>query len=132
MFYSVFIQKDPESDYGVIVPDLPGCISAGETPEEALKMVKEAMELHIQGLVEDGDAIPVPTSFEALARSKQYKGGTWALIEIDLDKFMGPAERINITVPRSALWRIDAAARKLGMNRSQYLVSSALAASKVP
>jgi len=51
------------------------------------------------------------------------------LVDVDLDKLMGPAERINITVPRFALKKIDSAAARSGMNRSQFLVKAALAAS---
>ncbi len=130
MLYPVVIQKDPDSDFGVVVPDLPGCISAGKTPEEALRMAREAMELHIEGMIEDKETIPAPTSFTVLTQSAEYKGGTWAMVEIDLDKLMGPAERINITVPRFALRRIDAAAEQMGMNRSQFLVSAALTGSQ--
>lgn len=129
MFYPVVIHKEPDSDYGVSVPDLPGCISAGETYEEALGMIKEAIELHIEGLLEDGDEVPGPTSIEQLQASKKYKGGTWALVDIDVDALMGPAERINITVPRHALRKIDAAAQLAGLNRSQYLTQAALARS---
>lgn len=126
MFYPVIIHKDKDSDYGVTAPDLPGCISAGETYEEALAMVKEAIELHIEGLLEDGDEVPAPSSIEHLQALPEFKDGTWALVDIDLDTLMGPSERINITVPRRALRKIDAAAQLAGLNRSQYLTRSAL------
>ena len=50
MRYPVVIHKDPESDYGVTVPDLSGCFSAGETLDEALLEVVEAIECHLEGL----------------------------------------------------------------------------------
>lgn len=130
MYYPVVIHKEENSDYGASVPDIPGCISAGETPEEALVMIKEAIELHIESMVSDGEPVPTPTPIEKIALSNEYQDCTWALAEINLEKLMGPAERINITVPRVALRRIDAAAEKVGMNRSQYLVNAALAASE--
>ena len=61
MKYAVVIEKG-DSSYGAYVPDLPGCIAAGETREEALKLIHEAIEFHIQGLKEDGEAVPEPTS----------------------------------------------------------------------
>ncbi len=59
MQYTVIIEKG-ESSYGAFVPDLPGCIAAGETKEEALQLIKEAMEFHLEGLKEDGKTIPEP------------------------------------------------------------------------
>ena len=127
MFYPVVIHKDPDSDYGVTVPDLPGCISAGETHEQALTMAKEAIELHIEGMLEDGEDLPEPSAIEALQSAKEYRGGVWALVDVDTDALLGPVERVNITVPRFALRRIDAAAQVAGLSRSQYLTRSGLA-----
>jgi len=59
MKYTVIIEKG-NSSYGAFVPDLPGCIAAGETKNEVLGLIKEAIEFHIGGLREDGDAIPNP------------------------------------------------------------------------
>ncbi|MDO9477637.1 MAG: type II toxin-antitoxin system HicB family antitoxin [Pseudohongiella sp.] len=129
MLYPIVIHKDPESTFGVTVPDLPGCFSAGDTLDEALRMSQEAIELHIEGLLEDNDAVPIPHSIDEHQKSTEFQGGIWALVDVDLDKLMGPAERINITVPRFALRKIDAAAAKAGMNRSQFLVRTALSAS---
>ena len=60
MNYPVVIHKDERSDYGVTVPDLPGCFSSGKTLEEALDNVKEAILCHVEGLVNDGEALPEP------------------------------------------------------------------------
>ncbi len=127
MLYPVVIHKDTDSDYGATVPDLPGCISAGETFEQALSMVKEAIELHIEGMLEDGEDLPNPSAIEKLQSAKEYQGGVWALVDIDTEALLGPVERVNITVPRFALRRIDAAAQAAGLNRSQYLTRSGLA-----
>ena len=63
MQYTVIIEKG-ESSYGAFVPDLPGCIAAGDTKEETLQLIKEAIEFHIEfhleGLKEDGKTIPEP------------------------------------------------------------------------
>ncbi len=64
MHYPVVIHKDPGSDYGVTVPDLPGCFSAGTTVDEALVEVVEAIECHIEGLLIDEEPIPQPNSIE--------------------------------------------------------------------
>ncbi len=59
MEYTVVLEKG-ESSYGAFVPDLPGCIAAGESKEEALDLIKEAIEFHIEGLKEEGEAVPMP------------------------------------------------------------------------
>lgn len=59
MKYTVIIEEG-ESSYGAFAPDLPGCIAAGETKEEVLELIKEAIEFHIEGLKEDGNTIPKP------------------------------------------------------------------------
>ena len=61
MHYLAVVHKDPTSSYGVTVPDLPGCFSGGDTIEEALSSVSEAIELHMEGLLEDGDGYPRAT-----------------------------------------------------------------------
>ena len=64
MQYPIFIHKDPDSDYGVIVPDLPGCFSAGSTIEDAIESTHEAIECHLEGLLLDGDPIPLKQPLE--------------------------------------------------------------------
>jgi len=64
--YIGLIHKDADSDYGVSFPDLPGCISAGSTLEEARAMAAEALALHLDGLEEDGAVVPPPSSANAV------------------------------------------------------------------
>ncbi len=61
MKYAVVIEKG-ENGYGAYVPDLPGCIAAADTKEEIKKLIHETIEFHIEGLKEDGEPIPKPTS----------------------------------------------------------------------
>ena len=61
MKYAVVIEKG-ESSYGAYVPDLPGCLAAGETKEEVMRLIQEAIEFHIDGLKEDGSPVPAPSS----------------------------------------------------------------------
>ncbi len=62
--YVALIHKDETSDYGVSFPDLPGCITAGSTLDEAREMASEALALHLGGLAEDGEAVPESSSLE--------------------------------------------------------------------
>ena len=61
MRYAVIIEKGKNS-YGAYVPDLPGCIAVGDTPEEAKSLIQEAIEFHLEGLQEYGEFIPQPNS----------------------------------------------------------------------
>ena len=78
MRYPVVIHKDKSSDYGVTVPDMPGCFSAGDTLEDALTQAVEAIECHLEGLLLDGDEIPPAQSVETHLKNRDYAGGTWA------------------------------------------------------
>ena len=61
MRYAVIVEEG-ENSYGAYVPDLPGCAAVGETREEVLQLIQEAIEFHIEGLREDGQPIPEPSS----------------------------------------------------------------------
>ena len=61
MKYAVVIEKG-ETSYGAYVPDLPGCVAAGESREDVLRLIHEAIEFHIQGIKEDGEIVPKPSS----------------------------------------------------------------------
>jgi predicted RNase H-like HicB family nuclease len=61
MRYTVILEHG-ETSWGAHVPDLPGCVAVGETREEALALIREAIELHIRGLAEEGLSIPEPRS----------------------------------------------------------------------
>ncbi|NJL40339.1 MAG: type II toxin-antitoxin system HicB family antitoxin [Leptolyngbyaceae cyanobacterium SM1_4_3] len=61
MRYGVVIEQG-ETSYGAYVPDLPGCVAVGETLEEVKELIAEAIQFHLEGLREEGVAVPVPTS----------------------------------------------------------------------
>ena len=65
MRYTVIIEKG-EKNYGAYVPDLPGCVAVGETKEEVLKLIREAIEFHIDGIQKEGIHIPEPTTTSEL------------------------------------------------------------------
>ena len=125
MNYPVVLHKDRDSDYGVTVPDLPGCFSAGKTVDEALAMAKEAIELHLEGLIHEGQPIPQPGSIQEHQQSPEYRGGTWALVTIDPAGLRVNAKRINITIPERVLDAIDRFTQKRGQTRSGFLVEAA-------
>jgi len=126
MRYPVVIHKDPESDYGVTVPDLPGCFSAGETLDEALQEVVEAIECHLEGLLLDGESVPTPQSVEHHQSNPDYAGGVWAVVAIDLAKLSGKTKRVNITLPERVLTLMDKYASESGETRSGLITQATL------
>ena len=83
MQFPVVLHKDKNSDYGVTVPDLPGCFSAGQSVDEALAMAKEAIELYLEQTIEDGKPVPLPGRIEKHQRNSDYRGGVWAFVSVD-------------------------------------------------
>lgn len=128
MKFSVVVHKDPDSDYGVIVPDVPGCFSAGVTVSEALENVKEALSLHFEGLAEDGDPLPQPQDIEAHLSNAEYAGGIWAIVDFDVTPYLGKAVRFNATLPENLLLRIDERVKNdhRYASRSGFLAAAAL------
>ena len=126
MNYPVVIHKDKDSDYGVTVPDLPGCFSAGVTMEEALENACEAILCHAEGLMQDGEPIPSPTSIEEHKNNELYKDGIWALVTVDLSKISGKAKRVNITIPEKLLVQVDSYAKKRGETRSGLFLTATM------
>ena len=95
MKFTVVLHKDPDSAYGVIVPDVPGCFSAGSTVMEALDNAKEALSLHFEGLVEDGDPLPQAKDIEDHVANPDYAGGIWAVVEFDVTPYFGKIGRAS-------------------------------------
>jgi predicted RNase H-like HicB family nuclease len=126
MRYPVVLHKDPDSDYGVAVPDLPGCFSAGETIDEALVEVVEAIECHIEGLLIDGEPVPSPTSIETHRDDPEYADGVWALVTVDLSKLSGKTTQVDITVPERLLALVDQYAAQQGETRSGLVAQATL------
>lgn len=126
MRYPVVIHKDPESDYGVTVPDLSGCFSAGETLDKALLEVVEAIECHIEGLLIDGESIPTPQSVDHHQSNPDYADGVWAIVTIDLAKLSGKTKRVNVTLPERVLTLMDKYASKNGETRSGLITQATM------
>lgn len=123
MEYIAYLHKDKDSDYGVSFPDFPGCITAGSTLEEARRLAAEALSFHIQGMRDDGDEIPEPSTLDELRNDPAMKGAVAFLTEVTLPE---KTVRINITARESQIAEIDRRARGAGLTRSSYVVQRAL------
>ena len=86
MRYVVVFEKTP-NNYGAYVPDLPGCVAVGDTLEETTQMIREAIEFHIEGTIEDGEPIPAPSAVTA------------AVVEVDVP------EGTRFVEPEYPLWK---------------------------
>lgn len=129
MNYVVAIEPgDKKHAFGVAVPDLPGCYSAGDTLDEAMANAREAIELWLETVIDDGLPVPQPKPLAVLQANPEYAGWIWAVIAVDLASLSDKVERINITLPARVLRRIDQAAKQAGETRSAYLARRALAA----
>jgi predicted RNase H-like HicB family nuclease len=121
--YWALIHKDEGSAYGVSFPDVPGCISAGDTLEEALAEGREALSAHIAWLKAEGDDVPEPRTHEALKADTQAmqdaEGATWHLILPRAVK--APRVRVNIMIDPGLLREADEAADAQGLTRSAII-----------
>jgi predicted RNase H-like HicB family nuclease len=115
-------------NFGASVPDLPGCFGAGDTIDRAIEDVYEAIEAHVELMAQSGQDVPIPRTALDIAKIADQPGATWVLVDVPVERFYGPAEKINITVPALVLRKIDAYAVRHGETRSGFLVRAAQAA----
>ena len=129
MRYPVAIESgDARHAYGVIVPDLPDCFSAGDTLDAAVANAEEAILLYLEDVIDAGKAPPVPTALGRLRRRKEWRGWTWAVVDVDIAKLSTKATRVNITLPDRLLDTIDRHAKQLGETRFGFLARAAIEA----
>lgn len=122
--YVGVVDKDKNSDYGIMFPDFLGCISAGSTIRETFEMGKEALQMHIEAMVEDGDPIPEPTDLEKIQEDPEYSGAfNFLYIPVDIPELN--TKRVNITIPEFFLNRIDRYTKMRGKTRSGLIVDAA-------
>jgi len=126
--YIGLIHKEAESDFGVSFPDFPGAITAGKDLNEARARAEEVLAFHVEGMIEDGDALPEPSSLEAVMSDPANRDGVAILVAV---KTQAPkAVRVNVTLPEDVLAEIDDYAESQGLSRSGFLTHAAKAAMK--
>jgi predicted RNase H-like HicB family nuclease len=128
MRYPVVIEPGTKATaFGVVVPDLPGCYSAGDTLEEALIQAEEAISAWIDAALDAGHDIPPASSIDLLRKQhKEWQKWIWALVRIDPAVLDDTVERVNISLPRRVLRRLDVLARAMGETRSGFIARIAL------
>jgi predicted RNase H-like HicB family nuclease len=127
MRYPVAIELGTESvAFGVVIPDLPGCFSAGDTLDEAMVGAEEAAAAWIDATIDAGYPVPAPTSLDSLQKNPDFAGWTFGILTLDPALLDDTSERVNITLPRRVLKRLDAMARAAGESRSGYIAHMTL------
>ncbi len=116
----------PEDGWDVIFPDFPGCVSQGETAQEAMENAVEALALHIEGMVAEGQELPAPSRLNvplpAWVDESAMQTPVHAFLNMEVP---GKSMRINITMDAALVDRLDAAANREGTTRSGYLAQAA-------
>ena len=100
--YIGLIHKDANSDFGVSFPDFSGVITAGVTLDDARAMAEEALALHVEGMVADGEAIPEPSTLEEVMSDPDNRSGVAILVSVKTEQ--PKAIRVNVTLPEDGCW----------------------------
>ena len=116
--YIALFEENGKGGYGVVFPDFPGCISAGNTFEEAVRMAHEALSLH----TETEERLPKPRTLEQIKKTwddwqEWERDGNFVVVNISLLPFTMKNKRVNIVLNEGLLARIDAVAK----NRSEFI-----------
>lgn len=127
MRYPVMIEAgDENTAWSVVVPDLPGCFSAGDSLDEAMKAAEEAAAAWIDAALDEGRVIPRPSTVQEALTKGDFGGWMIAIVDIDPALLDDTVERVNITLPKRVLARLDAKAKEAGESRSGYIAHMAV------
>lgn len=122
-YYFAVVEKEPGTEFGVWFPDFPGCVSAATDHTEALRRAAEALQLHVDGMVEDGEAIPEPTKWDDLDVRSDVRpdgGRLVTLVEVRIPE-QRRLVRVNITIDSLLLDQI----KRRTDNTSAFLADAA-------
>ncbi len=123
MLYPIAIERgDKDTAHGIIIPDIAGCFSAADDYNEVFDNAVEAITGHLECLAEEGLEIPLPSNIEHYIDNPDYKGMTWAMVAVDVSRYLGKTEKVNVTLPSRLIHLIDA---KVASNKQRYKSRSA-------
>ena len=123
MAHTLAVIHEEKGVFGISFPDFPGCISTASSLDDALYRGAQALGLHVEGMVEDGEAMPELRSLdEDSARDAGWlAGGIIAALPVELP---GKAVRVNISLDEKLLARADRAAETAGQSRSGFIAQA--------
>ena len=114
--------------FGISFPDFPGCVSGGDTIDEAIRRGREALAFHVEGMAEDGDELPVPRSLTELRKDLEFRKAAEDAVVVSVPVDLpGKAVRVNISMDERLLESVDRAASATGQSRSAFLAEAARA-----
>jgi predicted RNase H-like HicB family nuclease len=123
--YIALLRKDADSDFGVEFPDFPGCVTAAGTLEAARSAAAEALALHVEGMQEDGAALPAPSALDSVMATAANRSAVAFLV--DVPGRPARSVRINVMLPADLVAAIDSTTT----NRSGFLAEAARARLRV-
>ncbi|AHK80207.1 CopG family transcriptional regulator [Ectothiorhodospira haloalkaliphila] len=128
MQYPIAIEwGDEHTATGIVFPDIPGAITAGDTVEQAYEMAVEVAHIQLEELATAGKAIPMPGNITKHRQNPEFAGWGWGLVEIDITPYLGKTEKINVTLPGRVVKQIDQYVSLHGIkSRSAFLTRAAL------
>lgn len=110
--------------YGVSFPDFPGCVTSADTLDELQHMAQEALQFHVDGMIEDGDSIPQPSDLTTV-KAHEFARESVATMLVAV-RIPGKTVRISLTADEYDLAAIDQAVSKYGGKRSSFLIQAGL------
>jgi len=122
-YYPAVLERAADGGFGVAFPDLPGCVSAGPTVQQAAAAAAEALALHLEGMAEDREAIPEPSAPDA-PLPDWLEGAEIAATVLVPAEVPGRSVRVNITLDEALLARLDRTAAAEGTSRSGFIATA--------
>jgi len=108
MLYPIAIEKGNENTaFGVVFPDVENCFAAGDSYEDALIQAKEALELHFEALADADEVPPLATSIDEHFSKEEFQGWVWALVELNLEPYLGKSKKYNVSLPTLLRKKVD-------------------------
>ena len=128
MQYPIAIEwGDDRTATGIVFPDIPGAITAGDTIEDAYEMAIEIAHIQLEDLAAAGEPIPTPGDITTHRQNPEFDGWGWGIIDIDISPYLGKTEKVNVTLPGLVIRQIDQYVTVHGVkSRSAFLASAAL------
>jgi predicted RNase H-like HicB family nuclease len=128
----IAVVHEDKGVYGISFPDFPGCVSGGHTLDEAMRRGRATLRAHVESMIEDGEAIPVPRSLDQLKHDPAFRqdisDGMIVALPLDLPS---RAVRINVSLDENLLAALDQAAERAGLSRSAFIAQATKAKLKV-
>ncbi|RZJ42069.1 MAG: HicB family protein [Brevundimonas sp.] len=120
--YVAIVEGSETEGYSAFFPDLPGCVTASDSMVELIADARDALALHLEGMIEDGDILPPPSVLEAIPHDPEVTEIGRLLVDAEIED--APV-RVNISIGAGLLKRVDTAAQVRGMTRSGLLAEAA-------